>query len=217
MAGYGGLVSLGQSAFFGIGAYTTAVLYSNYGMSPWLGLVAGVVLTTATAVLISWPCFRLRGAFFSLATMVFPIVHGNRRQQLGKRHARLQRDRDAVQAGHLQLHVRSRWAYLVAAFALMMMVYGITRWMHRGRLGLYLIAMRDDQAAAESMGVEPVKVKLLVTMISAALTASAASCMPSTSSSWTRPACSRSTFRCRSRSSASSAASARRWGPSSVR
>jgi branched-chain amino acid transport system permease protein len=74
MAGYGGLVSLGQSAFFGIGAYTTAVLYSNYGISPWIGLVAGILLTSGTAVVISWPCFRLRGAFFSLATMVFPIV-----------------------------------------------------------------------------------------------------------------------------------------------
>ena len=69
MAGYGGLVSLGQSAFFGIGAYTTAVLYATFGISPWIGLVAGVVLTTSTAVLISWPCFRLRGAFFSLATL----------------------------------------------------------------------------------------------------------------------------------------------------
>jgi branched-chain amino acid transport system permease protein len=53
----------------------------------------------------------------------------------------------------------------------MMLVYGITRWIHRGRLGLSLIATRDDQAAAESMGVQPVKVKLQVTMISAALTA----------------------------------------------
>ena len=59
----------------------------------------------------------------------------------------------------------SRWAYLVAAFALMMAVYGITRWMHRGRLGLYLIAVRDDEATAASMGINTVRVKLIVTMI----------------------------------------------------
>jgi branched-chain amino acid transport system permease protein len=65
---------------------------------------------------------------------------------------------------------QSRLAYLAVAFIFMVLVYGIARWVHRGRLGLYLIAVRDDQAAATSMGVEPVHVKLLITMISAALT-----------------------------------------------
>jgi len=65
----------------------------------------------------------------------------------------------------------SRWAYLIAAFILMMIVYGVTRWMHRGKLGLYLIAVRDDEATAQSMGINTIKVKLIVTMMSAALTA----------------------------------------------
>lgn len=170
MAGYGGLVSLGQSAFFGIGAYTTAVLYSTYGISPWIGLIAGVVLTTSTAVLISWPCFRLRGAFFSLATMVFPIVM----EIIANNWTSVTRGSSGIampfKASIPNFMFESRWAYLLAAFALMMIVYAITRWIHRGRLGLYLIAMRDDQDAAESLGVEPVRVKLLITMISAALT-----------------------------------------------
>lgn len=170
MAGYGGLVSLGQSAFFGIGAYTTAVLYSNYGISPWIGLVAGIVLTSTTAVIISWPCFRLRGAFFSLATMVFPIVM----EIIANNWKTVTRGPSGIampfKASVPNFMFESRWAYLAAAFGLMMIVYGITRWIHRGRLGLYLIAMRDDQDAAESLGVEPVRVKLLITMISAALT-----------------------------------------------
>lgn len=170
MAGYGGLVSLGQSAFFGIGAYSTAVLYTTFGLSPWLGMLAGVVVTTSTAVLISWPCFRLRGAFFSLATMVFPIVLeivANNWKDVTRGSSGIAM---AFKPGLANFMFDSRWAYMAAAFTLMMVVYGITRWMHRGRLGLYLIAVRDDQAAAESMGVEPVKVKLLVTIISAALT-----------------------------------------------
>lgn len=170
MAGYGGLVSLGQSAFFGIGAYTTAVLYTTFGLSPWLGMLAGMVVTTSTAVLISWPCFRLRGAFFSLATMVFPIVLeivANNWKDVTRGSSGIAM---AFKPGLANFMFDSRWAYMAAAFVLMMVVYGITRWMHRGRLGLYLIAVRDDQAAAESMGVEPVKVKLLVTVISAALT-----------------------------------------------
>lgn len=170
IAGYGGLVSLGQSAFFGIGAYTTAVLYSAYGISPWIGLVAGIVLTTSTAVLISWPCFRLRGAFFSLATMVFPIVM----EIIANNWKSITRGPSGIampfKPSIANFMFESRWAYLLAAFALMMVVYAITRWIHRGRLGLYLIAMRDDQDAAESLGVEPVRIKLLITMVSAALT-----------------------------------------------
>jgi branched-chain amino acid transport system permease protein len=170
MAGYGGLVSLGQSAFFGIGAYTTAVLYASFGISPWIGLVAGVVLTTATAVLISWPCFRLRGAFFSLATLVFPIVM----EIAANNWTDVTRGASGIalpfKPGLRNFMFDSRWAYMLAAFVLMMAVYGITRWLHRGRLGLYLIAVRDDQDAAESMGVDPVRVKLQITMLSAALT-----------------------------------------------
>jgi branched-chain amino acid transport system permease protein len=170
MAGYGGLVSLGHSAFFGIGAYATAVLYASYGVSPWIGLILGVAVTTSTALLISWPCFRLRGAFFSLATLVFPIVM----EIVANNWTDVTRGSSGIalpyKPGLSNFIFDSRWAYVAAAFVLMMLVYGITRWLHRGKLGLYLIAVRDDQDAAESMGVSPVKVKLQITMISAALT-----------------------------------------------
>ena len=55
MAGYGGLVSLGHAAFFGIGAYATAVLYTKYGLSPWLGMLAGAAIATVVAVAIRCP------------------------------------------------------------------------------------------------------------------------------------------------------------------
>lgn len=171
MAGYGGLVSLGQSAFFGIGAYTTAIVYTKYGISPWFGLIAGVFVTTGLAVVISWPCFRLRGAFFSLATLVFPIAM----EIVANNWSDLTRGSSGIaipfRPGLDTFIFSSRWAYLLAAFILMMIVYGITRWMNRGKLGLYLIAVRDDEATAQSMGIDPVKVKLIVTMMSAALTA----------------------------------------------
>ncbi len=171
MAGYGGLVSLGHSAFFGIGAYATAVLYTKYGISPWFGLLAGMAIATTVGVAISWPCFRLKGAFFSLATLVFPIameIIANNWTEVTRGSSGIALPFKPALGNFI---FESRWAYLAAAFVLMMLVYGITRWIHRGRLGLYLIAVRDDQAAAESMGVDPVRVKLQVTMISAALTA----------------------------------------------
>jgi branched-chain amino acid transport system permease protein len=171
MAGYGGLVSLGQSAFFGIGAYITAIVYTKYGMSPWFGLIAGILITTVLAVAISWPCFRLRGAFFSLATLVFPIAM----EIVANNWSEFTRGSSGIaipfRPGLDTFIFNSRWAYLVAAFVLMLIVYGITLWMHRNKLGLYLIAVRDDETTAASMGINPVMVKLIVTMMSAALTA----------------------------------------------
>jgi len=171
MAGYGGLISLGHSALLGIGAYSTAVLYATFGISPWIGLLVGIFLTTAIAVLISWPCFRLRGAFFSLATLVFPIAM----EILANNWTSVTRGSSGIalpfKPSFGNFIFESRLSYAVAAFLLMMLVFTITKMIHRGKLGLYLIAMRDDQDAAESMGVESTRIKLIITMISAALTA----------------------------------------------
>lgn len=171
MAGYGGLFSLGHAAFFGIAAYTTAILFSSHGVSPWIGLVLGVFLTTGTAIAISWPCFRLKGAFFSLATLVFPVAM----EIIANNWVKLTNGPTGIaipfRPGFTNFMFRSRWPYLIGAFLLMAVTYLITRLMHRSRLGLYLIAIRDDQTAAESLGVWPVRCKVIVTMISAALTA----------------------------------------------
>jgi branched-chain amino acid transport system permease protein len=171
MAGYGGLVSLGHAAFLGIGAYVTAIASTKFGLSPWIGLVISVVLTSLIAVLISWPCFRLRGAFFSLATLVFPIAM----EILANNWSDYTRGSSGIaipfRPGFENFIFASRLAYLFAAALFMLLVYGIARWMHRGRLGLYLVAVRDDQATAASMGVDPLRVKLLITLLSAGLTA----------------------------------------------
>lgn len=171
MAGYGGLVSLGHAAFMGVGAYTAAILFFKFDVSPWIGLCTGIVVTTVTAVAVSWPCFRLRGAFFSLATMVFPIameIVANNWGELTNGSSGIAIPFRPCMANFM---FRSRWPYLGGSFLLMMGTYLITRWMHRSRLGFYLIAVRDDEGAAESLGVWPVRCKIVVTIISAALTA----------------------------------------------
>ena len=171
MAGYAGLVSLGHAAYFGIGAYVTAILYTKFGVSPWLGLIAAMIASSVVAAALSWPCFRLRGAFFSLATLVFPIAM----EILANNWTEMTRGSGGIaipfDPGLATFMFHSRWAYLAAAFILKVIVYVLTRMMHRGRLGLSLIAIRDDQETATSMGISPVRAKLTITMISAALTA----------------------------------------------
>ena len=69
--GYAGIFTFGQIAVFGVGAYTTAILTTHYGMSPWLALVASIVVGTAVAAITALPAIRLRGIYVALATFAF--------------------------------------------------------------------------------------------------------------------------------------------------
>src|SRR6266702_4209254 len=71
IGGFAGQYSFGHSAFLGLGAYTSTLLYLNLGLTPWLGMLVGGAVAAAAAAIIAIPCFRLRGAFFSLATIAF--------------------------------------------------------------------------------------------------------------------------------------------------
>ena len=71
LMGYGGLVSFGQAAFFGLGAYTTVILSVSFGMSPWTGWAAGVVVSAAAAAVIGFLCIRLKGVGFFMLTLAF--------------------------------------------------------------------------------------------------------------------------------------------------
>ena len=71
MGGYAGMFSFGQVAFFGIGAYTSSFLLLTFGVSPWIGLVAGGILSAILAAAIGYPCSKLRGHYFAIATIAF--------------------------------------------------------------------------------------------------------------------------------------------------
>jgi branched-chain amino acid transport system permease protein len=74
LMGYAGQASLGQAAFFAIGAYTSGILTANYGTNPWLAIVAGVILASLIAVFIGWPSLKLHGHFLALATLSFGLI-----------------------------------------------------------------------------------------------------------------------------------------------
>src|SRR5215510_3067307 len=69
LGGYCGQISLGNAVFFGIGAYTSSVLGLWWGVTPWLGMAAGMALAVLTSQAIGFPCFRLRGHYFAIATI----------------------------------------------------------------------------------------------------------------------------------------------------
>ncbi|WP_024696258.1 branched-chain amino acid ABC transporter ATP-binding protein/permease [Pseudomonas syringae] len=170
VGGFAGQLSLGHAVFYGVGAYTTTLLIINFGISPWIGMFVGAVLSSVVAVLISWPCFRLRGPFFALATIaVLEVV---------RLMAINQHDVTGGAAGlgvPLKLGVewmlfRPRWPYLLIAFGFLIISLAVSWKIKNSRLGYYLIAVREREDAAHAVGVNSVKVKLIAVVLSAFLT-----------------------------------------------
>ncbi|HEY0799291.1 MAG TPA: branched-chain amino acid ABC transporter permease, partial [Steroidobacteraceae bacterium] len=74
LGGYCGQISLGNALYFGLGAYTSTVLYTKFGVLPWFGMAAGGALSVAIALGLGYPCFRLRGHYFTIATIVIAEI-----------------------------------------------------------------------------------------------------------------------------------------------
>jgi branched-chain amino acid transport system permease protein len=81
LGGYAGQISLGQAAFYGLGAYASTMLSTLGGWNPWLAVLAGGVLAALLSLVIGWPCFRLKGHYFAMATIavaeIIQIVFSN--------------------------------------------------------------------------------------------------------------------------------------------
>lgn len=171
IGGYGGQVSLGHVAFFGIGAYITTLLYLHFSVSPWIGMIIGALVSAIVACLISYPCFRLRGPFFTLATLAFaevvrllciwarPVTGG----QVGLT--------ILFKPGFANMQFIGKAPYYYISFILMLLILGISVYIERSKFGYYLTALKEDHDAAEALGVNTARYKLYATGISGFLTA----------------------------------------------
>jgi branched-chain amino acid transport system permease protein len=172
LGGYCGQISLGNAVFFGIGAYTSSVLSLQWGVSPWLGMVAGMALAVLVSQAIGYPCFRLRGHYFAIATIgvgeIVQTVAINWDAIGGARGVWLPIKAETL--ANFQFH-RAKWVYYYIALALLAAVFGATALVERSRLGYYFRAIREDPDAAQSLGVPLTRYKLLAIAGSAAFTA----------------------------------------------
>lgn len=170
IAGFGGQFSLGHGVFFAAGAYTASILYVRYGLSPWLGILPGMVVCGVIGPLIFWPTFRLRGSFFAIATLAFnevgmafanyfAITGGPRGVQV------------PFKAGLANMIFANPLHYALLMFGYMALCLLVASMVRHGRLGYYLLAVRDDQDCARASGIDVARVKLLGMAISAAMTA----------------------------------------------
>jgi branched-chain amino acid transport system permease protein len=169
-----GFVSFGHGAFMGVGAYVPALLWNYYDLTPWIGIPIGVLLSALLAIVIGYPCFRLKvvGHYFALVTLAL--------SQVVLLSLVAARDLTGGSLGFTLKNVGHSWYALqfpekgyFYGIALLLWVAGLLVWqrIERGISREALEAISEDEDAAAAVGIDVLRQKLRVTMISAALTA----------------------------------------------
>jgi branched-chain amino acid transport system permease protein len=161
LGGYGGQVSFGNASFFGVGAYTSAILLTKLAVSPWIGLVAGCGASVVLALVVGYPCFRLKGHYFAIATIA-----------VGEILLLLFMCWEFVGAavgiylpmlpesfGHFEFHT-SKLPYYYIMLAIFVFGIMVSHAVERSRMGYYLRALKDDPDGARSLGINIQKYKL---------------------------------------------------------
>jgi branched-chain amino acid transport system permease protein len=171
ISGYAGMVSLGHNAFFGIGAYTSTLLLLRCGLTPWLGMLVGGLLSACVGLALGIVCFRLRSHYFALATLAFgqvtSIIAMNWRSLTeGAEGLAL-----PIQPSLYNLSFPGKLPYVYMGFALLLIVLAVTWALENSRLGYYLTAFRENEDAARALGVRTGPVRLAAMAISSFLAA----------------------------------------------
>jgi branched-chain amino acid transport system permease protein len=172
LGGYAGQVSLGHAAFFGAGAYVSTLLSMKLGLSPWLGMLAGGGVAAALSLLVGWPCFRLKGHYFAMATIaVGEIVQAlvNGWDALGGAVGFYLPLQETGLRGFV--FNRSKLPYYYIALGLLAGSLLVNWWVARSRIGYYLRSIKDEPEAARSLGVSLTRYKQYAMMLSSALAA----------------------------------------------
>ncbi len=170
LGGFTGQVSYGHAAFFGTGAYTTAILIKSGqpAATAWWGILLGGLAAALLATFIGWICFRLRGPYFSLSVLalseVLRLVALNWKEVTNGAEGIL----------FLPAFNDKRAYYYIVFVIAAITIFTIHRVM-KSKLGFYFLAIREDQDAAESLGIDTTKYKLVSLMISAFFTGVAGS------------------------------------------
>jgi branched-chain amino acid transport system permease protein len=171
LGGFAGQVSLGHATYFGLGAYTSTLLLTKLGVSPWLGMIGGVLVALAIALPLGYATFRLGGRYFTMATIVFGevarIVFTGWSQVGGAVGIFLPILPESFV--NLQFH-SSKTPYYYIMLAFMLLSIGTAYWVERSRYGYYFKAIRDDPEAAQSLGISVIKHKLLALALSVVFT-----------------------------------------------
>jgi len=171
LGGFTGQVSLGNAIFFGVGAYATAVVQIHWGWTPWAGMVLGMGTACGIALVIGYPCFRLKGHYFAMATLAIGEVISTlfmNWQWAGGAVGMYIPIRDDTWKYFQFGTTKFPYYYVTLAFLVLSLL--VSEGILRSRMGYYFRAIREDQDAARSLGVSARGYKLSAIGISSMLT-----------------------------------------------
>jgi len=170
-----GLTSLGHGAFLGLGAYTSTLLWNRFGLTPWVGAVAAVLLTAGLAVIVAYPCsrFQVVGHYFGLVTLavgevVRLLIIAERDWTGGSLGLTV---KPAGGDSLLAIQFADRRMFYYGALLLWLAGLGVWRWVDRSMARSAMEAIGEDETAAASVGIHVTRFKVGITVLSAVLTA----------------------------------------------
>ncbi len=171
IAGYAGQLCLANGLFVGLGAYTSSLLFINFGVSPWLGMWLGAALATISGLFIGYPSFKykIRGVYFAIVSLAFAegfLVIASNMSLTGKTEG------ISLPLGDSPLYFQfgTLWFYYVG-LAMTLGIAGLTAFLSRTKLGFYFMAIKENEDASEASGVNLLRYKLIALSLSAFLSA----------------------------------------------
>lgn len=170
LGGFGGQFSFGHAAFFGTGAYTSAVLQLRLGVDPWLCLVLAGVLGGAVGALVGALSFRygLRGSYFALVTLAFAEVFRILADSVEFTGAGVGLQIPLKQtAANFQFPAKAGFYFVI--LALTALGLAVAWWLKHSRLGARMVAVRENEDAARALGVDVFRTKVIAIALSGAL------------------------------------------------
>lgn len=169
IAGLSGQISLGHGIFFGIGAYASSYFYVQYGITPWISIFTGMIISALVAVLIGIPMLRLKGHYFAIATLLIGIsfqIIFQRWELVGAASGIWIPLTDGSSWFALQFH-HSKIPYYYIFLIFFIVTFAFAWLLSRSKIGFRLRAVRDDYQAALSLGINVSKYKIIAYVLSA--------------------------------------------------
>ena len=170
IGGYAGQVSVGHAVFFGCGAYAAMGAFAHFGLSPLVGIPAGIVIAVALAAVVGVPTLRLSGHYFSMATIALAELIRLAVSNTAYLGGAIGLSGPTVPRNIFDVSFVSALPYYYLFLIVLALTLLITWWMANSRLGFYLRAIKDSERAARSLGAPASGAKLYAFMLSAALT-----------------------------------------------
>lgn len=176
ISGYSGQMSLGHAAYAGIGAYVSTILFTTYNLTPWFGMLVGALIAGVFGLIIGYPTFKLRGTYFTLATIAFLnvtriFIMAN--EKLFGFEIRGAQGLSVPWGGNsfVNMQFLSKVPYYYLILALLVTVVLVSYIIRQSKIGYYLAAIKTNQDAASSLGVNVTYYKMLAQFISVFFTA----------------------------------------------